>query len=203
MLVALITAAFTLLGVWLTAFLAEDYRRFRDGSAMAAALAGELGSYALAMENAEVIFMRMATSIHQGEMQVFPSERPPKIDPVFDSTVPRIGLLGVEVAENVVFTYHMIRAWRGTLRSAAAAPNVQSQLSSILVGISFLQEAMAGTPALLDALNERSDLQWAKYRNWHPSGLLPRSSRRLIQNRVADLRRMLDSAPNIPTMPAM
>ena len=31
-----------LLVVWVTAFLAEDYRRFRDGTSLAAALAGEL-----------------------------------------------------------------------------------------------------------------------------------------------------------------
>jgi hypothetical protein len=39
-----------LLVAWVTAFLAEDYRRFRDGTSLAAALAGELQAYLEAFE---------------------------------------------------------------------------------------------------------------------------------------------------------
>jgi hypothetical protein len=42
--VALIAGGVTLAVAYINSFLAESYRRFRDGSALAASLAGELGS---------------------------------------------------------------------------------------------------------------------------------------------------------------
>ena len=44
-LVALIGAFIALTVAWRTNFVAEDFRRFRDGSALAAALLGELRAY--------------------------------------------------------------------------------------------------------------------------------------------------------------
>jgi hypothetical protein len=96
-------------------FLAEDFRRHRDGSALAAALAGELGSY-------EVAFVELTRSIGlliQQAEEMDGDAEPRRIadielphDAIYEAAAPKIGLLGTELPEKVVLTYGRIRAFR-------------------------------------------------------------------------------------------
>lgn len=96
-----------------TQFVAEDFRRFRDGSALAASLAGELSSYKPALPILRDILHSWLGLIAAGkrtELMLRPFERP--VDVVFDQSVGKLGLLGSVTVENVVFVYSNLRAFR-------------------------------------------------------------------------------------------
>ncbi|MBH9667939.1 hypothetical protein JAO10_15405 [Burkholderia contaminans] len=96
-------------------FLAEDFRRHRDGSALAAALAGELGSYEVPFSE---LTERINLLIHQAEAMDGDAE-PRRIaeielphDPIYEAAASKIGLLGTVLPEKVVLAYGRIRAFR-------------------------------------------------------------------------------------------
>lgn len=101
-----------LLVAWVTAFLAEDYRRFRDGTSLAAALAGELQAYLEAFERGNPILLEIRQHLEKGvPLKYMPPFKPPT-DPVYDSGVARLGLLGPEIARDVAYTYQNVNAFR-------------------------------------------------------------------------------------------
>jgi hypothetical protein len=109
---ALISFFGALAGSYLNNFVAEDYRRFRDGTALAGALAGELAAHQSALP---LLSAAMAEWLEQGQaghrIQCL-REMPMPTDPVFDNNAAKLGLLGHELAEDVAFTYQQIRAFR-------------------------------------------------------------------------------------------
>jgi hypothetical protein len=101
-----------LLVAWVTAFLAEDYRRFRDGTSLAAALAGELQAYLEAFERGTPTLQEIRKHLDKGvPLRYMPPFKPPA-DPVYDSGVARLGLLGPEIARDVAYTYQNVNAFR-------------------------------------------------------------------------------------------
>lgn len=111
---ALVAASVALLGVLLSQFVAERYRRFQDGSALAAGLLGELKSYSEAWP---VIDQQLSAYIDQsqkGSVELLKRLRPfPRpSDLFFDEAVSKLGLLGPRLVEDVVFVYSNIRAFR-------------------------------------------------------------------------------------------
>ena len=94
-------------------FVAEGYRRFRDGSALAASLAGELGSYETAWPMLLEMLDSMISAVEakqKDKLSFRMFERP--TDLVFEDAVSKLGLLGAKAAENVVYVYSNIRAFR-------------------------------------------------------------------------------------------
>lgn len=108
---ALIAFIGVLVGGYVNNFLAEDYRRFRDGTALAGALAGELASHMLAFPVLQKMLAYQIGVVSKGERPPFRHFDPPN-DPVFESGVAKLGLLGAKVAEDVAFAYQQIRAFR-------------------------------------------------------------------------------------------
>ncbi|AUT65796.1 hypothetical protein [Paraburkholderia terrae] len=100
-----------LVGGYFNNFLAEDYRRFRDSQALAAALAGELESHAEGIP----LLKNILTAMHGrastgGELTL--REMPERGSPVFEANVEKIGLLDPAQAKGVAFVYEHIRAFR-------------------------------------------------------------------------------------------
>ncbi|AOI70076.1 hypothetical protein WI40_05255 [Burkholderia ubonensis] len=108
---ALIAFIGVLAGGYVNNFLAEDYRRFRDGAALAGALAGELASHMAALPMLREMFVAMIAAIDRGEHPPFRYFDPPN-DPVYESNVGKIGLLPSKAAEDTAFAYQQIRAFR-------------------------------------------------------------------------------------------
>jgi hypothetical protein len=104
-------------------FIAEDFRRFRDGSALASAIAGELLSYGAAIQDLTVSVTLLAEQAEAGTMIRVADIELPR-DLIYESAVPKIGLLGVELPENVALAYGRIRAFR-TLYMIIAGDNVK------------------------------------------------------------------------------
>lgn len=96
-----------------TTFVGERYRRFHDGSALAAALAGELASYETAWPLIDVLLASLLAAAEQGaqsRLKLRPFERPR--DRVYEDSVGKLGLLGVDLVESVVYVYSNIAAFR-------------------------------------------------------------------------------------------
>ena len=110
---ALIAACVALSVAYLTQFIAENYRRFRDGSALAAGLAGELGSYQQPLPIIQAMLKQCLTLVEtnrRDDMTLRVFDRP--VDLFFDQAVAKLGLLGSSTVEDVVFVYSNLRAFR-------------------------------------------------------------------------------------------
>ncbi|WP_155706260.1 hypothetical protein [Burkholderia cepacia] len=109
---ALIALVGVLAGGYINNFLGDDYRRFREGQALAGALAGELKSHGTAAPELK----RQLTSMlsHVPSLDFTETEFTPPNSPVFDSSVSKLGLLGPALAEDVAYVYEQIRAFRIT-----------------------------------------------------------------------------------------
>lgn len=108
----LIAGTVTLVVAFLTQFVAEKYKRFQDGSALAAGLAGELSSYKEALPIL-LTTLKEWGALPSGHEQLFlrPMDKP--ADVYYTASVGRIGLLGTELVEDVVYVYSNINAFRG------------------------------------------------------------------------------------------
>ncbi|RZL66415.1 MAG: hypothetical protein EOP81_00135 [Variovorax sp.] len=108
---ALLAAATALLGAFIAQFVAEKYRRFHDGSAVAAGILGELSAY---RGGAEVLAPRirgwMTAASSDLHLTFRPIERP--VDLFFDASVGKLGLLGHQLTEHTVYVYANLRAFR-------------------------------------------------------------------------------------------
>ncbi|KWC67485.1 hypothetical protein [Burkholderia ubonensis] len=110
--VALLGFIGVLVGGYFNNFLAEDYRRFRDGQALAGALAGELESHG---DAASQIRQNLALLIEHGDVPtaaVKIPEWPIPNSPIFEANAEKIGLLDPDSARDVAYVYEQIRAFR-------------------------------------------------------------------------------------------
>lgn len=111
--VALIAGTVALVVAYVNSFLAESYRRFRDGSALAASLSGELGAYEAAwpiiLNSLDFVINAIDTKARKPTF-LRPIERPR--DLVYEDAVKKLGLLGAKLPEDVVFVYSNINAFR-------------------------------------------------------------------------------------------
>ncbi|MFM0405013.1 hypothetical protein [Paraburkholderia aspalathi] len=93
-------------------FVGEDYRRFRDGAALAGALAGELDGHAKAIPEVRSKLQQWS----EGATTREPIRKfSPPTDPVFDNSVAKLGLLGPSLAGKIASIYQEIRQVRGDL----------------------------------------------------------------------------------------
>jgi hypothetical protein len=115
---AIIAVAAAVAVAYTTNFMGEDFRRFRDGSALAAALAGELRAHGEALPTLRVGLEALIRMAELGLKPELPSIDTPN-DPVFEQGVGRLGLLGVELAQDVVFVYQTMRAFRLLMKVVA------------------------------------------------------------------------------------
>jgi hypothetical protein len=145
-------------------FLAEDYRRWRDGAALSAAIAGELASYQPAEPILRGMFSTWAHKVGCGEREDLTFRQFDKpTDLVFDSMVAKIGLLEPELIEDIVYVY-------GNLRGMRTAMMMVINEHSTMDDDEFMRRAHAcidalsrsterGTP-LVAALKTRARTSW-------------------------------------------
>lgn len=162
-------ALIALLGVivagYLSTFVAEDYRRFKDGSGLAAALSGELASYMLALDTVRPVLegLRRAAEVN-GNLLLPRADS--QTDPVFAANVQRLGLLGAELAEDTAFIYQQIHAFR-TSYKLLSGDNLWMNKAQVLdvVGSwqATVERAQQRGTLLLPKLKSRAN---ASYRPW-------------------------------------
>lgn len=98
-------------GGYFNNFLAEDYRRFRDGQALAGAVAGELESHAEPIKMIINGLDSMVVQLADGKALTMP-EWPIPSSPLFDQNASKIGLLEPQLARDVAYVYENLRAFR-------------------------------------------------------------------------------------------
>ena len=111
---ALIAASVALIAVYCTQFLAESYRRFMDGSSLAAGIAGELSSHKEAIPHIRLTLrtVQEITEIgRQEEIMLRSFDKP--VDRYFDQVVGKVGALGPHLAERIIYVYSNLHAFRG------------------------------------------------------------------------------------------
>jgi len=113
---ALMAFVGVLAGGYLNNFLGEDFKRFRDGQALAGSLAGELASHATAIPMLRTVFRGMAITLRTEGGKITLYEFNPPTNPVFDASVSKLGMLGPTLAHEVAFVYEQIRAFRSMFR---------------------------------------------------------------------------------------
>lgn len=172
-LVALIGAFIALTVAWRTNFVAEDFRRFRDGSALAAALLGELRAYEPALPMLKRTLRSWIAAVDNrtsAALTFRPFEVP--VDPVFTSGIEKLGLLGPDLAENVSYVYANIRAFRVGMRIITSKPDPCMGPAELkqrcLLCLEALERASSRGDELVAALDTRAKRQYRPPAFWNP-----------------------------------
>jgi len=153
---AIIAVSGVLIVGYISNFVSEDFRRFRDGSALAAALVGELSSHISAVP---AIRQKIELQLKNLNRAVIRNFDPPD-DPIFDNGVEKLGLLGSEMAEETAYVYQQIRAFRlaysiiGKESGEMGDDELVARLTLCLEAIT--RAANRGEP-LIKKLKERAD----------------------------------------------
>lgn len=155
---------------YITNFVAVDFRRFRDGAALASALAGELGATVKRMVFVRENIDGQISAIDAGTPLVYRVTQEGQI-PVFDAVVANLGLLDVKLVEDVVFSYHQLRLYRADLVVIYRDHGDMSK-EEILHRLNYCRDIVdivlaRGTP-LVDALRARALEPYKIGQEWFP-----------------------------------
>ena len=106
-----LSAAGGAFGALIAGFKSEDYKRHRDARALAAGLLGELASHKEGWPLSLKALDTIEANANAGTLVRIPKiDRP--TDRFFDQNVGKLGLLGPELVEAVVYIYNNITAFR-------------------------------------------------------------------------------------------
>jgi len=168
---AVLTACVTLFGFIVVNFIAEDFKRFRNGSTVAAGLAGELGSYADPQARLVTVISKMQQAIAAGNRKqlVFRSIETPK-DRIFEANVANLGLLGPELVLDIAFVYGQINGFRVAygLVSKDHKDMVDEELNLRLgTCLDLLKAVLPRGESLVDKLKHRANLSFVDWFKAH------------------------------------
>ena len=158
---ALVAASATLITAFITQFLAESYKRFKDGSAIAAGIVGELSSYKEAVPLIRISLDTAADNIKIGrkdQLRFRDFEKP--VDRFFDEVVGKVGVLGPELAESVIFIYANLNAFRSSLVLIHRIHNEMDAvelLSRITLSLDSMERAVKTADETIPKLRSRSE----------------------------------------------
>ncbi|MBD8091750.1 hypothetical protein IFT48_17295 [Pseudomonas fluorescens] len=126
-------------------FVTEDYRRFRDSTAIAAALAGEMGSIILSLPGLRTVLIQVKDLLDERKPIALP-EMPDQSSPIFEANAEKIGLLGADFAGRVAFTYDQIRGFRTSFQLLSKHHTTMDPSWSGLVAARCLQLVESNQP---------------------------------------------------------
>jgi hypothetical protein len=168
--VALIAGFVTLVVAFINTFVSESYKRFRDGTTVAASLAGELAAYEEAWPLISDFLSSIvsATELEKPSLEALrPIERPK--DVVYEKSIDKLGLLGAQTAEGVVYVYSNINAFRISFEiiSRDHASMSKDELKSRCVACkAALDRATTRGEVLLGALRARASAKFSPEWPW-------------------------------------
>jgi hypothetical protein len=155
---ALLAFVAVLAGGYLNNFLAEDFRRFRDSQALAGAFAGELESHGAATPYLRPRLHAMLLLVKEDKPLAL-HEMPKPTSPVFDANVERVGLLGPDIARDLVAVYEQINGFRaGFVMLSKHHSEMNQAWREAVLGECILRvdTASARGAGLLEKLNEKA-----------------------------------------------
>lgn len=142
-------------------FVAEDFRRFRNGSSLAAALAGELASYDEPLSITLAWLKACAQAVESGHSKslVFYHLELTK-DRVFEGNVGSLGSLGHDTAERLASVYGQLAGFRAgftILMKHGGEMSEQVMKGRFANCIQSLERAMPEARSLAATLRARAD----------------------------------------------
>jgi hypothetical protein len=155
---ALLAFVAVLAGGYVNNFLAEDFRRFRDSQALAGAFAGELESHGTALPYLRPSLDSMLALVREDKPLAL-HEIPTPTSPVFEANVQRVGLLGPDIARELVAVYEQITGFRAgfvMLSKHHKEMNKEWREAMVIQCITRIDTATARGVGLLAQLNERA-----------------------------------------------
>jgi hypothetical protein len=156
---ALIAFIGVLVGGYFNNFLAEDFRRFRDGQALAGALAGELEALAETIPEAKGS-LTMLHAIAKVGAEFTDPEWPEPTSPIYEANLDKLGLLGAKVSKEVVFVYEAIQSYRGAIHHLFKHQKTQEPVWRVAViegGAKRLKAGEARSGPLIQELIRHSE----------------------------------------------
>ena len=170
--VALVAGVVALLVAWINTFVSESYKRFRDGGTIAASLCGELAAY----EEAWPILSSRLDSLIEACKAGKPTldtlraiERPK--DLVYEKSIERLGLLGANTAERVVYVYSNINAFRIAFEVIArdhTAMSAEELGGRCIACRDTLHRAATAGEVLIEVLRSRAAARFKPEWPWTP-----------------------------------
>jgi len=162
--VALIAGTVSLLGVGVSNFLAEKYKRLNESRALAAAFAGELATATRNYDDARKSWGGALERAKGGETLTFPKLPQQSPTPIFDANVGKVGSLGPDLAGEVAFVYAEIRTFRAGLDVTAALTQGAQQAETLGLTLAAMDRANAAAIPLIQQLraHAKSSLLWRK-----------------------------------------
>lgn len=147
-------------------FVAEDYRRFRDSKAIAAALAGELDSIKSSLPELRTVLPQMRDLLDKLNPISLP-EMPDQSSPIFEANAEKVGLLGVDLAGRVAFIYDQIRTFRTSFQLLSKHhTTMDPSWSSLLVGrcLQLVESNELKVMTLIENLQQHSEIWYVRSR---------------------------------------
>ena len=149
-----------ILSLFVSNFLAEDYRRFCDGGAVAAGLLGELKSHGEALPLLEPLIHKMIDAAkNEVRLPYRMPVLPESLDPIFDASISKLGLLDPKVVEDVAYVYEQLRAFRGGFQLIFSTPDMTHLeiISRCNAALQTLDRVKKRGEPLLESLRFRAD----------------------------------------------
>src|SRR5206468_3840947 len=132
--VAIIVAVLTACGAFLIGLLIEDYKRYRDTQALAAALRSEIRVLLQLVEELKIEenYRGMRDIMQSGrELPVFPTDGLTFPITIYEKCADRVGILGEQEADGVVRFYNFLNGFRTALRLGLSAPSRKQRIDSL------------------------------------------------------------------------
>lgn len=145
-------------------FLAEDYRRFRESKALAAALAGEIGSIGLSLPGLRTVLTQVKDLLDEGKPITLP-EMLDQSSPIFEANAEKIGLLGADFAGRVASTYDQIKAFRTSFQLLSKHhTTMDPSWSGLVVGrcLQLVESNQPNAEALIENLKRYSETWYVR-----------------------------------------
>ena len=156
---AVIAGVVALVVAGLSNFGAESFKRHRDAVALAAGIAGELRGYAPAFNEMRGNLLQMLHRASSGHRLQMPRIARPS-SPVFDGNVSKLGVLGVQLAEQVSFVYSCIGAFRSMMEVVQDEDADATRQAMALISALDLLERLAPLAEVVDRLHKFSKREW-------------------------------------------
>lgn len=170
--VALVAGVVALTVAYINTFVSESYKRFRDGSTVAASLCGELAAYEEAwpiLSSRLDILIEACKTAKPPLDTLRPIERPK--DLVYEKSIDKLGLLGASTAERVVYVYSNINAFRIAFELVArdhAAMSAEELSGRCIVCRDTLLRAATAGEVLIGVLRTRAAASFKPEWPWTP-----------------------------------
>lgn len=157
---ALIAGLVAVFVAGLSNFGAESYKRHREAVSLAAGLAGELRGYLPVFDESIEVFSRLADRAAAGRLQPLTKIARPT-SPIYEANAGKLGMLGVDLAEQVSFVYSCLDGFRSLMEAAQSATDPEEQARALVGAVMMLRklEPATGVVQRLHAFAKREWLQ--------------------------------------------